>query len=100
MNQIQQIQKQESKEQRMLQKAKTIVAAKRVRRTSNRNIWTVGSGNVKTPEKWYAIQYSEELGLFCDCPAFLYCPLEDKEGLPYCCHLLAVSLFEGGLDKE
>jgi hypothetical protein len=40
--------KNKSKEQRMVEKATSIVKAKRVRRTSNRNIWICGSGNPKT----------------------------------------------------
>ena len=80
----------------MYEKAESIVKAKRVRRTSNRNIWIVGSGNPATPKKFYSLQWIEEIGGFtCDCPAFTYCPAEDSGGKPYCCHLLAAALFEG-----
>jgi hypothetical protein len=92
-----QIQESKSKTQRMYEKAELIVKAKRVRRTSNRNIWIVGSGNVKTPSKYYAVIWDEELqALICDCPAFTYCPAEDSDGKPYCCHLLAAAMFESG----
>jgi hypothetical protein len=88
---------QETKAQHMMNKATSIVASKRVRRTSNRHIWIVSSGNPKTPNKWYCVQWSEEVEAFlCDCPAFMYCPAEDREGKPYCCHLLAAALLEGG----
>jgi hypothetical protein len=97
MNQIQQIQ-QASKTQRMFEKAESIVKLSRVRRTSNRNIWIIGSGNPATPEKFYSLQWIEELGGFmCDCPAFMYSPAEDSDGKPYCCHLLAAAMFERGL---
>jgi len=88
--------KRETKEQAMVKKVQYIIRAKRVRRTSNRNIWTCGSGNQKMPKKWYHIIYDEDAGLLCSCPAFAYCPLEDSEGKPYCCHLLSIAMFEGG----
>jgi hypothetical protein len=97
MNQIEQIQEQ-NKHARLIEKATAIAAANRVRKTSNRNIWTVGSGNAKTPSKWYAVSWDEDLGIFlCDCPAYTYCPVGNTDQ-PYCCHLLAVAIFESNND--
>jgi hypothetical protein len=91
MNQIQ-IQ-QEIRKERMLDKARLIAAAKRVRHSeANRNIWLVGSGNPKTPTSFYRVMWNSELGCFmCDCPAFQFSP--DNT----CKHILASSLYEGGL---
>jgi hypothetical protein len=89
---------QETKEQRLIEKATAIANANRVRRTSNRKIWIVGSGNAKTPSKWYAVTWDEDLGVFlCDCPAYTYCPMGNTDQ-PYCCHLLAVAIHEGSHD--
>jgi hypothetical protein len=60
MNQIE-IQQQIRKE-RIVDKAQVIAAAKRVRRSQcNRNIWLVGSGNPKTPTRFYCMTWNEEL---------------------------------------
>jgi hypothetical protein len=84
---------QESRKERILDKAQLIAAAKRVRRSQcNRNIWLVGSGNPKTPTRFYCVQWNEELdGFMCDSKAFGFSP--DNT----CKHILACSLYEGGL---
>jgi hypothetical protein len=91
MNQLQTIQ--EIKKERTLDKARLIAAAKRVRRSEcNRNIWLVGSGNPKTPTRFYRIMWNEEIDCFmCDCKSFGFSP--DNT----CKHILACSLYEGGL---
>lgn len=83
----QQIQIQERKD-RTLDKARLIAASKRVRRSKvNRNIWLVGSGNVKTPNRFYCVKWNEELDCFmCDCKAFEFS--SDNT----CKHILACSI--------
>jgi hypothetical protein len=80
-------------ENKTLDKARLIAAAKRVRRSqANRNIWLVGSGNPKTRNKFYCVLWDKELDCFmCDCKAFEFSP--DNT----CKHVLACSLYEGGL---
>ena len=61
MNQIQ------IQENKTLDKARVIAASKRVRRCTtekSRNIWLVGSGNPKTPRKFYKDIYDKSLDDF------------------------------------
>jgi hypothetical protein len=59
MNQLKTIQ--EETKNRTLDKARLIAAAKRVRRSeANRNIWLVGSGNPKTPTKFYCVMWNDK----------------------------------------
>ncbi|MGH9983570.1 MAG: hypothetical protein ACRD8W_06395 [Nitrososphaeraceae archaeon] len=92
MNQIQEIQ-QEIRKERTLDKAQVIAAAKRIRRSqANRNISLVGSGNPKTPTKFYRVMWDEQLDCFmCDCKAFEFS--SDNT----CKHIYACSFYEGGL---
>ena len=87
MNQIQ-IQYKQSK---TLDKASIIAGSKRIRRSeANRNIWLVGSGNPKTPTRFYCVMWHQELDEFiCDCPAFTF-----DMTVP-CCHIYAVAIYEG-----
>jgi hypothetical protein len=80
---------------KILDKARLIASAKRVRRsTVNRNIWLVGSGNPKTPNRFYCVQWNEELDCFmCDCPAFEFS--SDNT----CKHIFACSFYEGGITE-
>jgi antibiotic biosynthesis monooxygenase (ABM) superfamily enzyme len=85
----------QTNEQRLIEKATAIAEAHRVRKTSNHNIWIVGSGNPKTPSKWSSIIWDAETQLFCcSCPAFTYCPVGNTDQF-YCCHLFATAMFEG-----
>lgn len=69
----QQIQ-QEIRNERTLDKARVIAAAKHVRRymlEGNRKIWLVGSQS--TPKKFYCVTWDEMLESFvCDCKAFQF----------------------------
>lgn len=87
MNQIQ------IQENKTLDKAHLIATAKRVRRSEvNKNIWLVGSGNPKTPTKFYCVKWNKELDCFmCDCKAFEFS--SDNT----CKHIYACSLYEGSL---
>jgi hypothetical protein len=80
-------------EHRMLDKAKILVERKKVRRSTvkeSRNVWMVGS--FSTPKKWYVVRWNEELDCFtCACKAFEF----SSNNL--CLHILACSLYEGGL---
>jgi hypothetical protein len=88
MNQTEQIQ-----ERKMLDKATILVERKKVRRSTvkeGRNIWMVGS--FSTAKKWYVVRWNEEFDCFtCACKAFEF----SSNNL--CLHILACSLFEGGL---
>lgn len=90
MNQVIQIQ-----ENKTLDKALIIAASKRVRRSEARNIWLVGSGNLKTPRKFYCVRWDEELdGFICDCKAY-------KFSTEFCCkHILACAVFEGSNNSD
>lgn len=68
--------------------------AKRVRHSdANRKIWLVGSGNPKTPRKFYCVMWSEFLQAFvCDCADFTYNALPGDT----CVHILACGFHEGG----
>jgi hypothetical protein len=91
MNQIE-IQ-QEIRKERTLDKARVIATAKRVRRSQcNRNIWLVGSGNPRTPTKFYCVQWNDIADCFmCDCPAFGF-------SSDYTCkHIYSCAFAEGGL---
>ena len=91
MNQIIQIQQENST--KTLDRARLIASAKRVRRSEvNRNIWLVGSGNPKTPKRFYIVKWNEVLDCFeCDCKAFAFsCPTP-------CKHVFACAIYEGGL---
>jgi hypothetical protein len=94
MNQIQ-IQQKQTAEQRMLEKANILVKNKRVKRSTvqdSRNVWMVGS--FSTPKKWYVVRWNEELDCFtCACKAFKF----SSESNNLCLHILACSLYEGGL---
>lgn len=78
-------------QERTLDKARIIAAAKRIRRCeANRNIWLVGSGNPKTPTRFYCVTWDEELDYFiCDCKAFEFS--SDNR----CKHVYASAIFEG-----
>lgn len=91
MNQLQTIQQ----ENRTLDKARLIASAKRVRRcVTNRNIWLVGSGNPKTPKKFYCVTWDEELDSFiCDCPHF-------SHRVETCKHILACAIYEGNSSEK
>jgi len=90
MNQLQTIQK----ENKTLDKARLIAASKRVRRfqtEESRIIWLVGSGNPKTPTRFYRVMLDETTDAFvCDCPYFTY-----NEEAQTCKHILACAIFEG-----
>lgn len=85
----------QERSEKTLDKARLIASAKRVRRSSvkeSKNIWLVGSGNPKTPKTFWCVMWNKELdGFMCDCPAFQFSP--DNT----CKHILACSLYEGGL---
>lgn len=89
--QIQTIQK-----ERVLDKARIIATSKRVRRSqANRNIWLVGSGNVKTPNRFYCVMWNEDLeGFTCDCKAFEFS--SDNT----CKHILAAGYYEKEQEKR
>ena len=80
-------------ENKTLDKARIIATSKHVRRSeANRNIWLVGSGNPKTPNKFYCVMWHQELDEFiCDCPAFTF-----DMTVP-CCHIYACAIHEGGI---
>jgi hypothetical protein len=82
---------QEIRNERTLDKARVITAAKRVRRSSaNCNIWLVRSGNPKTPKRFYYVMWNEELDCFvCDCKAFEFSA--DNS----CKHVYACAIYEG-----
>ena len=88
MNQVIQI---EERTNKSLDKARIIAASKRVRRSEvNRNIWLVGSGNPKTPKKFYRVMYDDDVDSFmCDCKAF------ELSSLNACKHVLACAVYEG-----
>lgn len=98
MNQTQQIQetsKISKSKQRLLDKANAIATSNngsRVRRCiANRNIWMVGSGNPKTPNRFYCVTFDNMIDAFvCDCQAYRY----NKEGEP-CVHIVACAIHEG-----
>jgi hypothetical protein len=92
MNQIQ-IQDKKTKYDRTIQKGLFITSTKRVRHSdANRKIWLVGSGNPRTPKRFYAVIWDEQLDAFlCDCPDFQHnCVIEDL-----CCHIMAAAFHEG-----
>lgn len=91
MNQLYMIQ--EERKERTLIKARLIAEAKRVRRSeANRNIWLVGSGNPKTSNRFYCVQWNEELdGFTCNCKAFEF-SLDNT-----CKHILAAGFYSGPL---
>ncbi|MGH9952234.1 MAG: hypothetical protein ACRD5J_11435 [Nitrososphaeraceae archaeon] len=82
-----QIEIQEIRNERTLDKARLIAAAKRVRRSEcNRNIWLVGSGNPATPRRFYKVMYDEDLDCFeCDCKAFEFSSDNTCKHLVDCC---------------
>ena len=94
MNQVIQIQDRKIKHDKAIQKGLFIAKAKRVRHSNaNRNIWLVGSGNPRTPTKFYSVIWDEQLEAFlCDCPDFQYnCTIGDL-----CAHIMAAAFHEGG----
>ena len=81
----------QTREQKMLEKAQTLVNNNRVRRSQyqeSRNIRMVSS--YSTPKKWYVVRWNEELDMFiCACKSFEY-------SSDNCCiHILACAIFEG-----
>ncbi|MGH9977325.1 MAG: hypothetical protein ACRD8Z_16065 [Nitrososphaeraceae archaeon] len=95
MNQTQQIQ--DKKHDRKIQKGLLIAKAHRVRHSDvNRKVWLVGSGNPKTPKRFYCVVWDEKLEAFmCDCPDFRYnCVIGDL-----CAHIIAAGFHEGGLNS-
>jgi len=87
----QQIQEQ-TKEQRVLDKAQVIAASKKVRRTSNRMIWIVGSGDPRYPGRFYRVMFEENEDAFtCDCLAYVF----EGDNRNPCKHILSVAIFEG-----
>jgi hypothetical protein len=88
-----QVIQEQTKEQRILDKAQVIAASKKVRRTSNRLIWIVGSGNPQIPNKFYRVMYDEDLDeIVCDCKAYQF-------GMTVpCCHILAAVISLGNGD--
>jgi hypothetical protein len=91
-----QIEIQEIRKERTLDKAKVIAAAKRVRRSqANPSIWLVGSGNPRTPTKFYCVQWNDIADCFmCDCKAFAF----SSDNPNTCKHVYACAMHEGGLD--
>jgi hypothetical protein len=80
------------KENKTLDKARIIAASKRLRRCTteeSRNIWLVGSGNPKTPRRFYKVVYDESVDIFmCDCKSFQFT-------LEVCKHVYACAIAEG-----
>jgi hypothetical protein len=88
MNQLQ-IQEKENK---ILDKTRIVAALKRLTRgnNTNRKIWLVGSGNPKTPNRFYRVLYDEDLDDFkSDCKAY-----EFGMTIPRC-HIYACAIYEG-----
>lgn len=79
----------ELRKEKTLAKAKAIALTKRVRKTSNPNIWCVQSGNERTTNKFYMVTYDQDIHDFlCSCPAFIY-------GMTVpCCHSLSIAIKE------
>jgi hypothetical protein len=87
----QEVIQEQTKDQRAAEKGETIANAGRVHKTRVNGVWVVGSGNPRTPEKWYVVSFDQKLDCFiCDCPAWAY-----NEGTGFCCHALACCFMEG-----
>jgi hypothetical protein len=90
MNQV--IQEQSTKEQRVAVKGEAIANAGRVHKTRVNGVYVVGSGNPRTPEKWYVVSFdSKEDRFVCTCPAWAH----DSNATAICCHVLACCYKEG-----
>lgn len=80
------------RKEKVLAKARLIASTHRIKRSTvneSRNIWLVGSGNPKTPNKFYCVSYDKELDSFyCECPAYSF----SKDNT--CKHILATSMHE------
>jgi hypothetical protein len=91
MNQeLKQIQ-QEIMKERVIDKARVIASAKRVRRSqANPSIWLVGSQT--SAKKFYSVQWIEELDCYmCDCKSFAF----SSDNPSTCKHVYACAMHEG-----
>ena len=85
-----------SKTSALLDKAQVIAASNKVRRTSNRKIWIVGSSDPHYLGRFYRVLFEEEeLDAFtCDCLAYVF----EGDSRNPCKHILSVAIFEGSND--